>query len=125
VATDGGPRPGIGCLGSLLGLVVLVAVVVTVVFVGFIALGVVAALVVIGLVALAVDRLALAVSPRRRARRAEQGRVFVWRVGGFGPGQVIDTTAIDTTAIDTTAIDATDQLVSPGEDTPEDRPEPS
>ena len=89
------PRAGIGCLGSLVGLLVLVAVVVTVAFVGVIALGVVAALVVIGLVVLAADRLALALSPNR-ARRAEQAgraRVFVWRSGFDGAGPLIEAAA--------------------------------
>jgi type IV secretory pathway VirB3-like protein len=98
MASSERPRAGVGCLGSLLGLLVLVAVVVAVVFVGFIALGIFAALVVVGLVALAVDRVMLALSPRRRERRANQTRMFVWQSGQFRSGQVIDTRAIDTTA---------------------------
>jgi type IV secretory pathway VirB3-like protein len=92
------PQAGVGCLGSLLGVLILVAVVVTVIFVGFIALGVVAVLVVIGLLALAVDRVMLALSPKRRERRANQARRFGWQSGLFSSGQVIDTSAIDTTA---------------------------
>jgi predicted lipid-binding transport protein (Tim44 family) len=91
------PRAGVGCLGSLVGLLVLVAVVVAVVFVGFIALGIFAALVVIGLLALAVDRVVLALSPKRRQRRADQTRMFVWHSGQFRSGQVIDTRVIDNT----------------------------
>jgi hypothetical protein len=76
-----------------------------VILVGFVSLGVIAALVVIGLVVLAVDRIVLALSPKRRARRAQadQRRVFVWRFGRFPSGQVIDSQVIDTSAIDTTA----------------------
>ena len=58
---------GIGCLGTVVGLVVLVGVVVLVLFVGFVALAVVAGLVVVGLIVWAVDRLLLALSPKRRA----------------------------------------------------------
>jgi O-antigen ligase len=99
---------GIGCLSTVVGLVVLVGVVVLVFFVGFIALAVVAALVVVGLVVWAVDRLLLALSPKRRARREAAQRAVIWRFGGmstgagpFGgtvPGEVIDTTASDTPA---------------------------
>ena len=107
MANDGRPPAGFGCLGMVLGTVVLVGVVVLVFFVGLLALGVVAALAVVGLVALAVDRLALALSPRRRERRAERNQVFLWRFGQMPTDSVIDTTAIDTTAVDTTAIDTT------------------
>jgi hypothetical protein len=65
--------------------------------VGFIALGIFAALLVIGLFAFAVDRVMLALSPKRRERRANQSRVFVWRFGQVQSGGVIDTTATDTT----------------------------
>jgi len=103
MANGEGPRAGFGCLGALVGLAALVAVVVTVVFVGVIALGVVAALALIGLLVLAVDRVALALSPKRRQRRAEQqSRVFVWR-SGFGAGPVIDTTVIESTATESDA----------------------
>ena len=104
------PRAGIGCLGSLVGLLVLVAVVVTVAFVGVIALGVVAALVVIGLVVPAADRLALALSPKRRARRAEQAgraRVFVWRSGFDGTGPLIEATSTETIPTESTHIETT------------------
>jgi hypothetical protein len=88
-------QPRIGCLGSVLGLAAFVAIVVAAIFAGLIVLGIVAALVVIGLIALAVDRLLLAISPRRRERRANLQRSFiVWGVGRpTPPGQVIDTTA--------------------------------
>jgi hypothetical protein len=88
---------GFGCLSMIIGVVVLAAIVVLVFFVGFIALGIFAALLVIGLFALAVDRVMLALSPKRRERRANQSRVFVWRFGQVQSGGVIDTTAIDTT----------------------------
>ena len=81
-----------GCLGSLVGLVVVVAVVVAVVFAGLIVLAVVAALLVIGLVAFVIDRLLLALSPKRRERRANLQRSFmVW--GSAPPGPIIDSTA--------------------------------
>jgi type IV secretory pathway VirB3-like protein len=96
---DGGrPRAGIGCFGTLVGLFVLAAVVVAVVFVGVIALAIVAVLVVIGLFVLAVDRIALALSPKRRDRRSHQHGMFIWRSGEFRSGQVIDPKVIDTTA---------------------------
>jgi type IV secretory pathway VirB3-like protein len=88
-------RSGIGCLGSLLGMVIVVAVVVAVVFAGLIALGIVAAVVIVGLVVFAIDRLLLAISPKRRERRANLQRSFmVWGTGtSTGPGPVIDSTA--------------------------------
>ena len=88
LGSGGGPRSGIGCLGSVLALLVVGAVVVAAVFVGVIVLAIFAALVVIGLLALLVDRVALALSPKRRERRAQQRRTFFWP-----SGQVIDTTA--------------------------------
>lgn len=97
MADDTRAPAGIGCLGTLLGLVALAAIVVLVFFVGFLALAVVAALVVVGLVALAVDRVLLALSPKRRARREAQRRMSAWRFGTSVPGGVIDTTATDTT----------------------------
>jgi len=99
------PTPGIGCLGTIVGVLVLVGVVVLVVFVGVFALLVVAGLVVVGLVVWAVDRLLLALSPKRRERREAAQRAFVWRFGGIptgtdpfggpGAGDVIDTTATE------------------------------
>jgi hypothetical protein len=75
--------------------VAFVAVVVAAVFAGLIVLGIFAALVVIGLAALAVDRLLLAISPKRRERRAKSQRSFiVWGTGRPPPsGPIIDTTA--------------------------------
>jgi hypothetical protein len=95
VANANRPQSGIGCLSLIVGIVVLVAIVVLVFFVGLIALGVLAAILVIGFVALAVDRVLLALSPKRRERRANQSRAFVWSFGQMQPGQVIDTTATD------------------------------
>lgn len=92
------PRAGIGCVGTLVGLLVLVAIVVTVIFVGVVALGILAALLVIGLLVLVVDRIALAVSPKRRERRANQQGMFIWRSGQIHPGHVVDSRVIDTTA---------------------------
>jgi hypothetical protein len=86
---------GIGCLASILGLVAVVAVAVAAVFAGLIVLGIFAALVVIGLVALAVDRLLLAISPKRRERRGKLQRSFIVWGTGRPPqsGPMIDTTA--------------------------------
>jgi type IV secretory pathway VirB3-like protein len=92
------PPAGIGCFGTVVGLFVLAAIVVAVVFVGVVALAVFAALLVIGLLVLAVDRIALALSPKRRERRSRQQGLFIWRPGEFRPGQVIDPKVIDTTA---------------------------
>ena len=96
MATGGRSRAGLGCLSTLVGLVVVVAIVIAVVFVGFIVLGVFAALMAIGLVALVVDRVLLAVSPKRRERRVSQGGVFVWRFGPDRFGEVVDATATET-----------------------------
>ena len=99
---------GIGCLSTIVGLVALVGVVVLVFFVGFVVLAIVAAFVVVGLIAWGVDRLLLALSPKRRARREAAQRAFIWRFGGMstdgGPfggavsGGVIDATATDVPA---------------------------
>ncbi len=86
-------RAGLGCLSTLVGLFVVVVVIGLVFFVGFIALGVFAALLVIGLIVLAVDRVLLALSPKRRERRASQNAAFIWRFGQIRSGDVIDTTA--------------------------------
>jgi len=97
MANEGRLPAGIGCLSTVIGSVVLAAIAVLVFFVGFIALGIFAALLVIGTVAVAVDRVVLALSPKRRERRATQNRAFVWRFGQGQSGEAIDTTAIDTT----------------------------
>jgi hypothetical protein len=84
VVTNGG-RPGalFGCLGSVVALLLLILVVAAISVGAVILSVVVGALLAVGLVALAVDRLLLAVSPSRRARRDAM------RSGGV----VIDTTA--------------------------------
>ncbi len=98
---------GLGCLGSIVGALVVAAVVVAVATVGLVVLAVVAAVVAVGMIAFAVDRLLLAVSPKRRKRREDLMRS--WGLGGLGGlgrtgdtghvggpadgGQVIDTTA--------------------------------
>ncbi len=123
-----GRRPGssFGCLGTLMAFVVVTAIVVLALFVGFVALGIVAALLVIGLLALAVDRILLTLSPKRRERRrTRQSRVVIWRSGQFGPGEVIDTSVIDTTATEgRDPIEGPDQLGS-DEDGPGSEPEGS
>jgi hypothetical protein len=106
---------GVGCLGTLVASVVLAAVVVLVVTIGFVVLVVFAALLVVGLVAVGVDRLLLALSPKRRERRAGQPRVYIWRSGQFRSGPVIDTTVMDTTA---TLEDPQSQTEGPDESTP-------
>ena len=97
MASDQRTPAGLGCLGTVVGLVVVAAFVVLFFFVGLVALVVVAGILVLGLVMWAVDRVLLALSPARRVRRAAQGGVFVWRSGSFGPGRVIDTTATEST----------------------------
>jgi type IV secretory pathway VirB3-like protein len=98
MASETRPRSSFGCLGTLVGLLVVAAIVVAAIFVGVIVLGIFAALLVIGLLVLAVDRIALALSPKHRERRANQQRMFIWRSGQFGSVEVIDPTVIDTTA---------------------------
>jgi len=97
MATEERAPAGIGCLGMIIGGVVLAAIVVLIFFVGIVVLAVVAGLLVIGLVVYAVDRVLLALSPKHRERRAEQQRTFLGRFGPGPSGVVIDTTAIDTT----------------------------
>jgi hypothetical protein len=50
---------------------------------------------VVGLIVLAIDRLLLAISPKRRERRANlQRSFFIWGTGQqVRPGPIIDTTA--------------------------------
>ena len=97
MANDQRPPAGLGCLGTIVGVVVLAAVVVLFFFVGAVALIVMAGLVVLGLIAWAVDRVLLAVSPKRRERRAGQAGMFVWQFGQARPADVIDTTATEST----------------------------
>ena len=107
---------GIGCLSTVVGLVVLAGVVVLVFFIGFIALAVVAALVVIGLIVWAVDRLLLALSPKRRARREAAQRAVIWRFGGMPPGAGPVGGTVPGEIIDTTATDSSTDLWPPGDD---------
>jgi hypothetical protein len=74
--------------------VALVVILAAVATIGLVVLAIVAVVVVIGLVVFAVDRLLLALSPKRRERRDDLLRS--WGMGGGGP--IIDSTAIDTTA---------------------------
>jgi hypothetical protein len=84
VVTNGGKSgTPFGCLGSVLALLLLILLVAAIAVGAVILLVVVGALLAVGLVALAVDRILLAVSPNRRARRDAM------RSGGV----VIDTTA--------------------------------
>ena len=103
------PGPGLGCLGPILGFVVLVALVAAVATIGLVVLAVVAVAAVVGLVVFAVDRLLLALSPKRRERRDDLLRS--WGVGG---GRVIDSTAIDTTA----TVEVRDPQPPPGRPAP-------
>ncbi len=79
-------RSGFGCLGPLLGGVIVVAIVIATALIGLVMLAVVAAIVVIALVVWAIDRVALAVSPKRRERRQRLVRTFDPR------GPIIDAT---------------------------------
>jgi hypothetical protein len=104
------PRGGPGCLGLVIGTVVLAAVVGLVLVVGLVALGVVAGLFVVALLAVAVDRLLLAISPKRRRRRQERvrpGAVFTWQFGRLPNDRIIDATAVDSPPVDATAIEST------------------
>jgi hypothetical protein len=82
-----GPGRSFGCLGSILAVVILVAVVAGLVLLGVAILAVVAGLMIVGLLAVAVDRILLRLSPKRRERRAQRVRAMF-----HGP-DVIDTTA--------------------------------
>jgi Flp pilus assembly protein TadB len=81
-------RPGLGCLGSVLALAALVGVIVAAIFVGIFVLAIVAGVLIIGAIVMAIDRLMLALSPKRRQRRAHLQRSLFGR-----PGVVIDATA--------------------------------
>lgn len=83
VQSQGRPGAGLGCLGSILSIVVIVAVVAAIVLGAFVLLVITAAVMAIGLLAFAVNRLVMALNPRYRARRTH-----------LKPsGQVIDATA--------------------------------
>ena len=84
-------RSGIGLLGAIAIAVILVAAAA----VGLIVLAILAAFVVVGFVVLAIDRLLLAISPKRRERRANlQRSFFIWGAGQPVVGEpIIDTTA--------------------------------
>ena len=93
---------GIGCLTTIVGVVVLVTIVVLVFFVGFIALVAVAGLLLLGFVVWAVDRVLLALSPKRRERREAQERAFRWQFGQMQTGRPFGTTVIDASATEET-----------------------
>ncbi len=103
----GGDRPGFafGCLGSFLALVLVVVVVVALTVGALFLLVVVGALILLGLVVTLVDRVWIALSPRRRSRR-DAGRAR----------GVIDVSAVDTTVIEATAIEGRDSPSEPGRD---------
>jgi hypothetical protein len=115
MANDARPPAGPGCLGAVIGAVVLVVIVVLVAFVGVVVLAVVAALVVVGLVAYGVDRLLLALSPKRRERRANQTRAVLWQFGQGPGGDVIDVSATESAD---PAGDADRDRLGPGADGP-------
>jgi len=83
VPSPGRPGARIGCLGSILSVLVVAAVIAAGLLAGIVILAIVAAVTVIGLLALGIDRLAMALNPRYRRRRTGLER----------PGQVIDATA--------------------------------
>jgi hypothetical protein len=79
---SGQRRVGPGCLGSLVLVVVVVAVVAAVIIGGLVILVVAAGVALLGLVVLAFDRVASAVSPRYRKRKATvRPSGPVWRSG--------------------------------------------
>ncbi len=83
VHSQGRPGAGLGCLGSILSIVVVVAVVAAILLGAFVILVITAAVMAIGLLAFAVNRLVMALNPRHRARRTY-----------LEPsGQIIDATA--------------------------------
>jgi high-affinity Fe2+/Pb2+ permease len=95
MANEARAPAGMGCLSTIVGVVVLALVVGLAFVVGFIVLGIVAALLVVGLVVFAVDRVLLALSPKRRERRSSRGGVLAWRIGQDPSLGVIDATAVD------------------------------
>ncbi len=82
VVVGGRPGRSFGCLGSVLAVLLVVLLAAAIAVGALVLLVVVGAVLAVGLVALAVDRILLAVSPSRRARRDAM------RAGG-----VIETTA--------------------------------
>ncbi len=83
VHSQGRPGAGLGCLGSILSIVVVVAVVAAIVLGAIVILAITAAVIAIGLLAFAVNRLVMALTPRHRPRRTV-----------LGPsGKIIDATA--------------------------------
>jgi hypothetical protein len=79
---SGQRRVGTGCLGSLVLVVVVLAVIAAVVIGGLVILAIVAGLALLGLVVLAFDRVASAVSPKYRERNATMRPPGpVWRSG--------------------------------------------
>ena len=100
---DGRSTGGIGCLGTVLGAVVVAGIVVLFLFVGVVALAVVAALVAVGLLVWAVDRALLALMPSRRERREAQSRAFLRQFGFAPPGAADGPGAVLGDVIDATA----------------------
>ncbi len=91
VSTGGRPGVGSGCLGSVLLVVFVVLAVLAVVAGAVVLLAIAGTALVLGLLVLAYDRIALALSPRRRARREA-----MWRGGVIdAPGGVIDAEATE------------------------------
>jgi len=79
VHSQGRPGTGLGCLGSILGIVVVVAFVAAVVLGAVVILVITAAVMAIGLLAFTVNRLVMALNPRYRARRTHlepSGRII-------------------------------------------------
>lgn len=79
---SGQRRAGPGCLGSLVLVVVVLAVVAAVVIGGLVIVAIAAGVALLGLVMLAFDRVASAVSPKYRERKATMRPPgAVWRSG--------------------------------------------
>ncbi len=70
-----------------------------------------------------VDRLLLALSPKRRQRRAERGAAFTWQFGRLSSGTIIDATATEATVVDTRAIGTTAETDGPPGDAGPGAPE--
>jgi hypothetical protein len=79
---SGRQRAGPGCLGSLVAVVVVLAVVAALIIGGLVILAIAAGVALLGLVVLAFDRVASAVSPKYRERKATMRPPGpVWRSG--------------------------------------------
>ena len=114
VTSGGRPGTSFGCLGSVLAFVLLVVLVAAIALGALVLFAIVGAALVVGLLVFAVDRLLLAISPSRRARRDAA------RSGG-----VIDATARIVRPGEEYGSPPTDRRELPGADRGEPPPGPS